>query len=121
MGDKWCRGRAKQCFSFNENKKKTLLKIQISGQGVFFKKKKIYLFVFGCAGSSLVHRLSVVAASGGYSLLGCMGFSLWQSVGLSIRTSVVAAHRFCRTGSAVVVHGLSCPLACGILGPQPGV
>ena len=84
-------------------------------------KKKLYLFIFGCTGSSLVHRLSVVAASGGYSLLGCMGFSVWQSVGLSIRTSVVVAHRFCRTGSVVVVHGLSCPLACGILVPQPGV
>ena len=37
-----------------------------------FKK----LFTFGCAGSSLLHRLFLVAASRGSSLLWCMGFSL---------------------------------------------
>ena len=26
-----------------------------------------------------------------------------------------------RAGSVVVVHGLSCPAACGILVPQPGI
>jgi len=42
---------------------------------------KFYLFVFGCAGSSLLHRISLVATNGGYSpvvvlgLLYCGGFS----------------------------------------------
>ena len=38
---------------------------------------KIYLFIFGCLGSSLLHGLSLVAVSGGYSLLWCAGVSLW--------------------------------------------
>ena len=45
----------------------------------FFKKIKlfIYLFIFGCIGSSSLRAgFSLVAASGGYSLLQCMGFSL---------------------------------------------
>ena len=37
----------------------------------------IYLFIFGCFGSSLLHAgLSLVAASRGYSLLRWVGFSL---------------------------------------------
>ena len=32
---------------------------------------------FGCAGSSLLRRLSLVAVSGSYSSLRCTGFSLW--------------------------------------------
>ena len=36
----------------------------------------INLFIFGCVGSSLLHGLSLVAVSGGYSLLRCAGFSL---------------------------------------------
>ena len=39
-------------------------------------KKKIYLFIFGSAGSLLLHGLSLVVESGGYSSLQCMGFSL---------------------------------------------
>ena len=31
-----------------------------------------YLVIFGCTGSSLLHRLSLVVASGGSSLLGCL-------------------------------------------------
>ena len=40
---------------------------------------EIYLFIylFGCPGSSLLRAgFSLVAVSGGYSLLRCMGFSL---------------------------------------------
>ena len=48
----------------------------------FFFFFKIYLFyfiyfIFGCVGSFLLHAgFSLVAASGGYSLLQCAGFSL---------------------------------------------
>ena len=37
----------------------------------------IYLFIFGYVGSLLLRGLSLIAMSGGYSLLWCMGFSLW--------------------------------------------
>ena len=38
----------------------------------------IYLFIFGCTGSLLLHTgFSLVAASRGYSSLLCMGFSFW--------------------------------------------
>ena len=35
-----------------------------------------FLFLSGCAGPSWLSRLSLVAVSGGYSLLPCAGFSL---------------------------------------------
>ena len=48
----------------------------------FFSKFTYLFFIFGCVGSSLLR----VAASGGYSLLQCAGFSLrwlllWWSTG----------------------------------------
>ena len=40
------------------------------------KNKFIYLFIFGCTGSSLLRvGFSLVAVSGGYSSLRCIGFS----------------------------------------------
>ena len=37
----------------------------------------MYVFIFGCVGSSVLHAgFSLVAASGGYSSLLCTGFSL---------------------------------------------
>ena len=56
-----------------------------------------YLFIiFGCVGSSLLHGVSLVAASGGYSSLRCAGFSLqWllllRSTGSRCVGSVVVA------------------------------
>ena len=46
----------------------------------------IYLFIYGCAGSSLLHELSLVAASRDFSSLLCSGLSLqrlllFQSIG----------------------------------------
>ena len=57
------------------------------------------------------HGLSLVATSGGYSLLGCMGFSLQ-------RLLLLQSTGFRHVGSGVVVHGLSCHLACGIFQDQ---
>ena len=56
-----------------------------------------YLFIFGCAGSSLLHRLSLLAVSGGYSSLWYSVFSvqwllLLQSTGSRHVGSVVGAH-----------------------------
>ena len=52
---------------------------------VFYLFKKsfwhIYSFIYGCAGSLLLHEAStVVVACRSYSLLQCTGFSLWQLI-----------------------------------------
>ena len=53
-----------------------------------FYYKFIYLFIFGCVGSSLLRTgFSLVAVSGGYSSLRCAGFSLWWLLLLCSRGS----------------------------------
>ena len=59
---------------------------------------RMYVCMYGCLGSSLLRGLSLVVASGGYSSLWCMGFSLqWllllQSTGSRRVVSVVVARR----------------------------
>ena len=49
------------------------------------------------------HGISLVAASGGYSFLQCVGFSLWWLLLLQSMSCRIQA-------SVVVVHGLSCGL-----------
>ena len=94
----------------------------------FFFCKFTYLFIFGCVGSLLLHAgFSLVAASGGYSSVRCVGFSLrWllllQSTGSRVQGlqylqhtgSVAVAHRLQSTGSVAMVHGFSCSATCGI-------
>ena len=46
------------------------------GMARWFGLFLIILFIFGCTGSSLLHGLSLVAASGGNSSMCCAGFSL---------------------------------------------
>ena len=47
----------------------------------FLKINLLYLFIFGCVGSFAARGLSLVAASGVYSLLRCAGFTLrWPLV-----------------------------------------
>ena len=76
--------------------------------GVFFKNKFIYFLFFWLYWVSVAAcGLSLVVVSGGYSSLRCPGFSLWW---LLLLQSVGAR----RAGSVVVVHGLSCSIACGI-------
>ena len=77
----------------------------------------IYLFIFGCVGSSLLHvGSSLVAASGGYSSLRCTGLSLWwllllRSTGaLGVWASVAVACRLSSCGSWALEHRLS---SCG--------
>ena len=62
-------------------------------------------FIFGCTGSLLL----------------CVGFLQLQRAGAALlllstdsRASVVVAHQLQSTGSIVVAHGLSCPMACRI-------
>ena len=59
-----------------------------------------------------VHGLSLVAASGGYSLLWCMGFSLrWL---LLLRSTGSRCMSFSRCGTQALEHRLSSSAACGI-------
>ena len=61
---------------------------------------KFYLFVFGCAGSLPLPRLSLVATHGGYSPVAVHGV-------LTTVTSPVAEHRFQEArASAVAAQGL---------------
>ena len=36
---------------------------------IYFTLKILFIYLFGCAGSSLLRQLSLVVASGGYSLV----------------------------------------------------
>ena len=86
----------------------------------------IYLFIFGCAGSSFLRGLSLVVVSGGYSSCGawafhCSGFSCCAAQALeSAGFSSCDSHK----GSVVVVHGLHWSMAGGIFldqGTNPSV
>ena len=102
-----------------------------SMNGIHFKRR-FYLFIFGCVGSSLLHRLlfSSCREWGPLSLQGA-GFS-WRQLLLlqskACRThrlqyvgcvgTVVAAPRLWGTGAVFVAHGLICSTACGIFPDQ---
>ena len=60
------------------------------------------------------HGLSLVAASRGYCSLLCVGFSLWWLLLLRSTGSRRTGFSSCAWASVVVVHGLSCSVACGI-------
>ena len=68
--------------------------------------KFIYLFIYGCVGSS-VQGLSLVAASGDHSSSRCAGLSLSRPLLLRSTGSR-------RAGSVIVAHRPSCSAACGI-------
>ena len=80
----------------------------------------IYLCIFGCMGSSLLHMGFLYF--GERALLSsclvwasCCGFSLVAEHGLcGVWASVVAGRGLLSTGSVVVLHRLSCSLARGI-------
>ena len=71
-----------------------------------------------------MHGLSLVAVSGGYSLLWCAGFSLRWLLLLRSMGSRRAGFSSCgswaleRMGSVVVAHELSCSAACGMFPDQ---
>ena len=78
----------------------------------FFNFNFIYLFIYGCVGSSFsVGGLSLIAASGGHSSSRCAGLSLSRPLLLWSTGSR-------RAGSVIVAHGPSCSAACGILPDQ---
>ena len=71
---------------------------------------KIYLCIFGCAGSCATCSLSLVAASGDYSAV--VQASHWGWL-LSVWTSVVAVPGLWSTGSVVVATSLVTPWPVG--------
>ena len=90
-----------KCFLFNAVVKGIFKKLIHS----FIHFWLHWVFVAAC-------RLSLVAASGGYSSLRCTGFSLrWLLLLQSMGSK--------RVGSVVVAHSVSCSAACGIF-PDEG-
>ena len=66
----------------------------------------------------VVHRLSLAAASKGYSWSPCTGFSLWWLLLWTAGSRVHRLHWLQLAGSEVVAQGLSSSVACGILPDQ---
>ena len=86
--------------------KVTRLQTLNSSNGLFVYHSPF--FIFGLAGSPCCHRLSLVAASGGYSLLWFLDFSLAQLL-------LTGEHRLQRVWDpAVLLQGLSCLTEGGI-------
>ena len=75
---------------------------------LFFFLINLFIYFWLCWVFVSVRGLSLVAASGGHSSSQCAGLSLSQPLLLRSTGSR-------RAGSAVVAHGRSCPVACGIL------
>ena len=70
----------------------------------------IYLFIFGCTGSSLLHRLFLAAANSGCSLLHWGDFSCCRTQAVGEGASAVVARGLCSCGSQALECGLS---SCG--------
>ena len=78
----------------------------------------IYLFL-AVLGLQFVRGLSLVAASGGHSSSRCRDRSSSRCAGLSLsRPLPLRSTGSRRAGSAVVAHGPSCSVACGIFPDQ---
>ena len=77
----------------------------------FLKFIYLFIFTFGCVGSSFLYEGSLFAASGGHSSSRCAGLSLPQPLLLWSTGSRCA-------GSVIVAHGRSHTVACGILPDQ---
>ena len=101
-----------------------LSKTQAKGHSISKVCKKIIIIIFfqilfiyfGCAGSSLLHRLSLVAGRGGYSLSQCTGFSLRWLLLLQSRGSRVSGGSSC--GLWALEHRLSSCGARALLPPR---
>ena len=76
-----------------------------------------YVFIYGCAGSLLLRRLSLVAVSGAALHLSLRA-SLWWLLSLQSTGSRARAPQLQHVGLEVVAHKLSCPEACGTFPDQ---
>ena len=81
----------------------------LEAMGINFSlfKKIVYFNFFWLYWVFAAHGLSLVVESGGYSLVVVCGL-------LIAVASLVASHRLCTWASVIVMHGLSCPMECGI-------
>ena len=86
----------------------------------FFKKIYLFSLFLAMMGLLAARRLPLVVASGGFSLLSCVGFSLWWLLSLWSSGSGCTDFSSCNTclGSVVGAHRLSCSAACGIFPDQ---
>ena len=87
-----------------------------SAESFFFWKIYLFIYIFGCVGSLLLHAgFSLVVASEGYTSLRCAGFSLGgfsccRARALGTQASVVVACRLSSCGSWTPERRLS---SCG--------
>ena len=87
---------------------------------IYKLKKQFYVFIFGCAWSSLLWGL--FSSSGKWGQLSscdvqashCDGFSCCGAQSLGRKPSIVVACGLKRADSVVVAKGLSCSTSCGI-------
>ena len=79
---------------------------------VGFFLKSFFFFFWLCWFFVAVNRLSLVAASRGYSLLRCAGFSCCGAQALDVRASVVAACGLSSCGPWTLEHVGSVVAAC---------
>ena len=92
----------------------------------FFFLRIFFLFIFlflAVLGLRFVRGLSPVAASGGHSSARCGDRSSSRCAGLSLSWPLpLRGTGSRRAGSAIVAHGLSCSVACGMWDlPRPGL
>ena len=73
------------------------------------------------AGSFVAVCMLFVAVCGLLSSCGTWAPECLGSVVVVRSLSSCGVQALEHVGSVVAVHGLSCPTACGILGPQPGI
>ena len=103
-------------------------------ESLLWKTFLIILFIFGCAGSLLLHGLSLAVVSRAYSLVAAYallpvlafyvaehrlqvrGFQWLHAWGWA-----VTVHNLQSEGTVVMVYGLRHSMACGILVPTPGI
>ena len=95
----------------------------------FFFSCSFYLFIFGCAGSSLLCGLffscskwGLLSSSGAWASH-CGSFSYCGAQDLGVKATIVATHELRSCGSwapeqVAVVHRLSCSVASGIFPDQ---
>ena len=80
----------------------------------------LFIFIFGCVGSSLLHVSFLQLQRGRATLCcdvrasHCGGFCCCGARALGVRASVVVARGLQSAGSVVAAHRLSCSTACGI-------
>ena len=90
------------------------LLLNLGDINIFFQMQ--YFIYFGCAGSLLLCRLSLVVPSRGYFLAvsHCSGFSCCGAQALGY-IGFNGCGTWAQQASALVAHGLSCPEACRVL------